>query len=127
MIKKLLAFILLCFTSGLWAAFPIIGEKPKLTHEEAYRILSTKILGEKFEGNYPTKVIPLSIVYTTLEHSEALRSRVDSSNEENKANLEEKLSGWGWIITVAGYQSLEHSTAYFVTPDGDCVWIYTID
>jgi hypothetical protein len=108
-------------------AFPVIGEKPKLTHEEAYRILSTKILGTRFEGKYPTEVIPLNITYTSLEHSEELRARVETSDEKDRKSLLEKLSRWGWLITIAGYKSLEHASAYFVTPDGECEWIYEID
>ncbi|PXA03338.1 hypothetical protein DDZ13_13020 [Coraliomargarita sinensis] len=118
---------MICFTSGLWGAFPIIAEKPKITHEEAYRILSNDVLGEKFEGTYTTKVIPHSIVYTTLEHSKILRNRVNSSKKENRKELEEKLSEWGWLMTIAGYQSLEHSNAYFVTSEGECIWIHTMD
>lgn len=124
-------FIIIIWLSCAWnllhAAFPIVAVKPKITHEEAYRIVISEGTGKEFKGTYIEGIIPREISYTCLEHSNTLRQRIETAPEEAKNELEKKLNQWGWLITISGFESLEHATAYFVTSQHECLWIYTTD
>ena len=111
----------------LHAAFPIVAAEPKISHEEAYRLLISEVTGKEFNGSYVDGIIPQEISYTCLERSKILQRRIETAPKENKNELKEKFTQYGWLIIISGYESLEHATAYFITPKHECFWIYTMD
>lgn len=123
-----LLFILI-FALGIncaHAAFPIVAPKPKVNFVDAYSLI-LKSRGTTYKESIENGLIPYEIKYTNFENSGTLKEFIGDRKDEHAELLRRVTREWGWFISVAYHNSIEHRIVYFISRDGKVTVITSYD